>query len=189
MKAITPLLYQSGYLTIKDYDELADLYTLDLPNKEIKVGLFESLLPNYLEGIYAQNGDVTIAQMSVLIRQDDMNGALQLLQTFLGTVPYCNVTNYEGHYQQMLFIIFTLLTAYVVDVEVHTPNGRVDIVLLTTTRLYIIELKLNKNAHAAMQQINLKNYAQRFALSGKPITKVGINFDSTTGNITDWVME
>ena len=189
MKAITPLLYQSGYITIKDYDELADLYTLNLPNKEIKVGLFESLLPNYLEGIYAQNGDVTIAQMSVLIRQDDMNGALQLLQTFLGTVPYCNVTNYEGHYQQMLFIIFTLLTAYVVDVEVHTPNGRVDIVLLTTTRLYIIELKLNKNAHAAMQQINLKNYAQRFALSGKPITKVGINFDSTTGNITDWVME
>ncbi len=189
MKAITPLLYQSGYLTIKDYDELTDLYTLDLPNKEIKVGLFDSLLPNYLEGIYAQNGDVAIAQMSVFIRQDDMDGALQLLQTFLGTVPYCNVTNYEGHYQQMLFIIFTLLTEYVVDVEVHTPNGRVDIVLLTTTRLYLIELKLNKNAQAAIQQINLKNYAQRFALSGKPITKVGINFDSTKGNITDWVIE
>ena len=189
MKAITPLLYQSGYLTIKGYDELTDLYTLDLPNKEIKVGLFESLLPNYLEGIYAQNGDVAIAKMSVLIRQDDMDGALQLLQTFLGTVPYCNVTNYEGHYQQMLFIIFTLLTEYVVDVEVHTPNGRVDIVLLTTTQLYLIELKLNKNAQTAMQQINLKNYAQRFALSGKPITKVGINFDSTKGNIEDWVIE
>ena len=189
MKVITPLLYQSGYLTIKGYDELTDLYTLDLPNKEIKVGLFESLLPNYLEGMYAQNGDVAIAQMSVHIRQGDMDGALQLLQTFLGTVPYCNVTNYEDHYQQMLFIIFTLLTAYVVDVEVHTPNGRVDIVLLTTTQLYLIELKLNKNAQTAMQQINLKNYAQRFALSGKPITKVGINFDSTTGNITDWVIE
>ena len=89
----------------------------------------------------------------------------------------------------MLFIIFTLLTAYVVDVEVHTPNGRVDIVLLTTTQLYLIELKLNKNAQTAMQQINLKNYAQRFALSGKPITKVGINFDSTKGNIEDWVIE
>ncbi len=189
MTAITPLLYQSGYLTIKGYDKMSRLYTLDLPNKEIKVGLFESLLPNYLEGMFAQNGDVTIAQMSVLIRQDNMDGALQLLQTFLGTVPYCNVTNYEGHYQQMLFIIFTLLTAYVVDVEVHTPNGRVDIVLLTHTQLYIIELKLNKNAQAAMQQINLKNYARRFALSGKPITKVGINFDSTKGNIEDWVIE
>ena len=189
MTAITPLLYQSGYLTIKGYDKFSKLYTLDLPNKEIKVGLFESLLPNYLEGMFAQNGDVAIAQMSVLIRQDDMDGALQLLQTFLGTVPYCNVTNYEGHYQQMLFIIFSLLTGYVVDVEVHTPNGRVDIVMLTHTRLYIIELKLNKNAQTALQQINLKNYAQRFALCGKPITKVGINFDSTTGNIEDWVIE
>ena len=189
MTAITPLLYQSGYLTIKDYDKYSQLYTLDLPNKEIKVGLFECLLPNYLEGMLAQNGDVTIAQMSVLIRQDDMDGALQLLQTFLGTVPYCNVTNYEGHYQQMLFIIFSLLTSYVVDVEVHTPKGRVDIVMLTHTRLYIIELKLNKDAQTAMQQINLKNYAQCFALCGKPVTKVGINFDSTQGNITDWVVE
>ena len=189
MTAITPLLYQSGYLTIKEYDKFSKLYTLDLPNKEIKVGLFESLLPNYLEGMFAQNGDVAIAQMSVLIRQDDMDGALQLLQTFLGTVPYCNVTNYEGHYQQMLFIIFSLLTGYVVDVEVHTSNGRVDVVMLTHTRLYIIELKLNKNAQTALRQINLKNYAQRFALCGKPITKVGINFDSSTGNIEDWEIE
>ena len=189
MTAITPLLYQSGYLTIKGYDKFSKLYTLDLPNKEIKVGLFESLLPNYLEGMFAQNGDVAIAQMSVLIRQDNMDGALQLLQTFLGTVPYCNVTNYEGHYQQMLYIIFSLLTGYVVDVEVHTPKGRLDIVMLTHTRLYIIELKLNKNAQAALQQINLKNYAQRFALCGKPVSKVGINFDSTTGNIEDWVIE
>lgn len=189
MTAITPLLYQSGYLTIKGYDKFSKLYTLDLPNKEIKVGLFESLLPKYLEGMFAQNGDVAIAQMSVLIRQDNMDGALQLLQTFLGTVPYCNVTNYEGHYQQMLYIIFSLLTGYVVDVEVHTPKGRLDIVMLTHTRLYIIELKLNKNAQAALQQINLKNYAQRFALCGKPVSKVGINFDSTTGNIEDWVIE
>ena len=189
MTAITPLLYQSGYLTIKGYDKFSKLYTLDLPNKEIKVGLFESLLPNYLEGMFAQNGDVAIAQMSVLIRQDNMDGALQLLQTFLGTVPYCNVTNYEGHYQQMLYIIFSLLTGYVVDVEVHTPKGRLDIVMLTHTRLYIIELKLNKNAQAALQQINLKNYAQRFALCGKPVYKVGINFDSTSGNIEDWVIE
>ena len=189
MTAITPLLYQSGYLTIKGYDKFSKLYTLDLPNKEIKVGLFESLLPNYLEGMFAQNGDVAIAQMSVLIRQDNMDGALQLLQTFLGTVPYCNVTNYEGHYQQMLYIIFSLLTGYVVDVEVHTPKGRLDIVMLTHARLYIIELKLNKNAQAALQQINLKNYAQRFALCGKPVSKVGINFDSTTGNIEDWVIE
>ena len=90
MKTITPLLYQSGYITIKNYDKMSQLFTLDLPNKEIKVGLFENLLPNYLDGMYAEEGDVAIAQMSVLIRQGDMDGVLRLLQEFLGTVPYCN---------------------------------------------------------------------------------------------------
>ena len=189
MKTITPLLYQSGYVTIKDYDSDIELYTLDIPNKEIRVGLFENLLPNYVDGIYAERGGVAIARMSGLIRRKDMDGALHLLQDYLGTVPYCNVTNYEGHYQQMLYIIFTLLTAFVVDVEVHTPKGRVDMVLQTKTDLYLIELKLNKSAQAAMGQINLRNYHERFALSGLPITKVGINFDSTTGNIEDWVIE
>ena len=72
---------------------------------------------------------------------------------------------------------------------VHTPRGRVDVVLLTKTDLYVVELKLNKSAQAAMQQINLKNYRQRFALCGLPIIKVGINFDSTQGTIEDWVIE
>lgn len=189
LKTITPLLYQSGYITIKGYDKMSQLFTLDLPNKEIKVGLFESLLPYYLEGMYAEEGDVAIAQMSVLIRQGDMDGALRLLQEFLGTVPYCNNTNYEGHYQQVLFIIFTLLTHFVVDVEVHTPNGRVDVVMETEDTLYLIELKLNKSAQAAILQINLKQYDQRFARCGKPIVKVGVNFDAKKGNIEDWIIE
>lgn len=189
MKTITPLLYQSGYVTIKEYDPETRIYTLDIPNKEIKVGLFDNLLPNYVDGVSAERGNVAIAKMALLIGKRNMDGALHLLQDFLGTVPYCNVTNYEGHYQQMLFIIFTLLTNYLVDVEVHTPRGRVDIVLLTKTDLYVVELKQNKSAQAAMQQINLKNYRQRFALCGLPITKVGINFDSTQGTIEDWVIE
>ena len=189
MKTITPLLYQSGYVTIKDYDSDIEIYTLDIPNKEIRVGLFENLLPNYVDGIYAERGGVAIARMSGLIRRRDMDGALHLLQDYLGTVPYCNVTNYEGHYQQMLYIIFTLLTAFVVDVEVHTPKGRVDMVLQTKTDLYLVELKLNRSAQAAMGQINLKNYRRRFALCGLPVTKVGINFDSTTGNIDGWEIE
>ena len=189
MKTITPLLYQSGYVTIKKYDPETRIYTLDIPNKEIKVGLFDNLLPNYVDGVSAERGNVAIAKMALLIGKRNMDGALHLLQDFLGTVPYCNVTNYEGHYQQMLYIIFTLLTNYLVDVEVHTPRGGVDIVLLTKTDLYVVELKLNKSAQAAMQQINLKNYRQRFALCGLPITKVGINFDSTQGTIEDWVIE
>ncbi len=188
MTTIMPLLYQSGYITIKDYNRDYNYYTLDVPNKEVKVGLTRALIPSYVtQNTLATTN--TARRIAQALNKQDMDGALQLLQDFLGTVPYCNVTNYEGHYQQMLFIIFTLLTAYVVDVEIHTPNGRVDIVLLTNTDLYIIELKLNKSAQAAMQQINLKNYAQRFALAGKPITKVGINFDSTKGNIEDWVIE
>ncbi len=183
------MLYQSGYVTIKNYDEYIDLYTLDLPNKEIRVGLYGSLLPYYLDGIHAQRGGTTIAKMSGLIRKRDMDGALRLLQDFMGTVPYCHVRNYEGHYQQMLFIVFSLLTSQLVDVEVHTPKGRVDMVLLTRTDLYLIELKLDKDAQQAIRQIDLKNYRQRFALCGLPVTKVGINFDSTTGNLTDWAIE
>ena len=188
MTTIMPLLYQSGYITIKDYNRDYNYYTLDVPNKEVKVGLTKALIPSYVtpNTLATTNTARRIAQA---LDKQDMDGALHLLQDFLGTVPYCNVTNYEGHYQQMLFIIFSLLTDYLVDVEVHTPKGRVDIVLLTKTDLYIIELKLNKSAQTAMQQINLKNYRQRFALSGKPVTKVGINFDSTQGNIEDWVIE
>ena len=188
MTTIMPLLYQSGYITIKDYNSDYNYYTLDVPNKEVKVGLTKALIPSYVtpNTLATTNTARRIAQA---LDKQDMDGALHLLQDFLGTVPYCNVTNYEGHYQQMLFIIFSLLTDYLVDVEVHTPRGRVDIVLLTKTDLYIIELKLNKNAQTAMQQINLKNYRQRFALSGKPVTKVGINFDSAQGNIEDWAIE
>ena len=188
MESLTPLLYQSGYLTIKDYDRDFEVYTLDIPNREIRVGLFRSLLPKYVSGTKAQQGGVTIANMARFIRNDDMDGALRLLQDFLGTVPYCHIKNYEGHYQQMLFIIFTLLTRYMVDVEVHTSCGRVDIVMQTPTHLYIIELKLNQDAQTALRQINLKDYRSRFALCGLPVVKVGINFDSEKGNITDWLI-
>ena len=188
MQTIMPLLYQSGYITIKDYNEDYNYYTLDIPNKEVRVGLTKSLIPSYVtQNTLATTN--TARRIAQALDKQDLDGALQLLQTFLGTIPYCNVTNYEGHYQQMLFIIFSLLTDYLVDVEVHTPRGRVDIVLLTKTDLYLLELKLNKDAQTAMRQINLKDYRQRFALSGKPITKVGINFDGTTGNITDWMIE
>ncbi len=188
MSTIMPLLYQSGYITIKDYNRDYNYYTLDVPNKEVKVGLTKALIPSYV----TQNTlatTTTARRIAQALDKQDMDSALQLLQDFLGTVPYCNVTNYEGHYQQMLYVIFSLLTDYLVDVEVHTPKGRVDIVMLTKTDLYLFELKLNKSAQVAMQQINLKNYRQRFALSGKPVTKVGINFDSTQGNIEDWVIE
>lgn len=187
MSTLTPLLYQSGYITIKDYDKEFDFYTLDVPNKEVKVGLTRALIPHYVSQntLAATN---TVRRFAQCLAKQDMEGALQLLQTYLGTVPYCADTHYEGHYQQMLYVIFSLLTDYLVDVEVHTPHGRVDIVMLSRTTLYVIEVKMDKDAQAAMQQIDLKEYHKRFALSDKPVVKVGINFDSKKGNITDWII-
>lgn len=187
MATIMPLLYQSGYITIKDYNRAYNYYTLDVPNKEVKVGLTKALIPSYVtrNTLATTNTARRIAQA---LDKRDMDGALRLLQTFLGTIPYCENTNYEGHYQQLLFVVFSLLTDFLVDVEVHTPNGRVDIVLLTRTDLYLIELKLNKTAQEAMRQIDLKDFRQRFALCGKPVTKVGINFDAEKKTIGNWVI-
>ena len=187
MSTIVPLLYQSGYITIKDYNRDYDYYTLDVPNREVKVGLTKALIPRYVtQNTLATTN--TARRIAQALDRRDLDGALRLLHTFLGTVPYCDNTHYEGHYQQVLFIVFTLLTDYLVDVEVHTPNGRVDIVLLTHTDLYVIEVKLDKDAHTALQQIDMKDYRQRFALCGKPVTKVGINFDSEKGNIDEWTV-
>ena len=187
MTDIIPLLYQSGYITIKDYDESIDLYTLDIPNKEVRLGLMKSLLPNYVAS-KTRETTTMVAYLSRDIRNDDMDSALRRLQTFLSTIPYCDNTRYEGHYQQMFYIIFSLLGSFV-DVEVRTPRGRVDVVLRTKTTLYVMELKLDKTAGEAMEQINLKNYPERFALCGLPVVKVAINFDSERCTIGEWIIE
>ena len=187
MESITPLLYQSGYVTIKGYDEMFQIYTLDIPNVEVRIGLMRSLIPYYVTRD-TQSTNTTVVNLARALVRGDMDGMLYLLQTFLSTVPYCDRTDYEGHYQQMLYIIFSLLGAYV-DVEVRTPRGRVDMVMRTATTLYVVELKLNQSAEAAMQQIDLKNYPERFALCGLPVVKVGINFDMERHTLKDWMIE
>ena len=184
MRSITPLLYQSGYMTIKGYNRISQLYTLDIPNREIRVGLMENLLPYYVD-TSCEAGLTTVARMYNALYNEDLDGMLRLLQAYLLTVPYCDNANSEGHYQQMLYIIFSLLGRYV-DVEVHTPTGRVDMVMRTQKALYLFELKLNKNAQTAMNQIDLKDYASKFSLTGLPVVKVGINFDSERRTISDW---
>jgi len=184
---ITPLLYQSGYITIKDKDEETGLYILDIPNAEIRTGLMESLLPNYLAS-RTEQGMTLVAKMYRAILRNNIDNALTLMQQFLLTVPYCDNTDYEGHYQQLFYVIFTLFGMYV-DVEVRTPRGRVDIVMRAGGKLYVIEMKLNRSAADAISQIDLKDYPSRFALCGLPIAKVGINFDSGKRTITDWKIE
>lgn len=187
MAGYLPLFYQSGYLTIKDGDSELENYTLDIPNKEVRIGLMNSLMPEYVSTDTIGSERMLIG-MARALRKDDMPAALLAMQTFLKTVPYTDNANSEGHYQQMLYVIFSLLGVYA-DVEVRTPIGRVDMVLRTKTRLYVVELKLNKDAQTAMEQINLKDYPSRFALCGLPVVKVGINFDSKQRNISDWTIE
>lgn len=189
MESIVPLLYQSGYVTIKDYDEETNLYELGIPNKEIRIGLFKSLLPNYLTRS-SQRGKVAIAQMSVLIKNGDIDGALELFRTFLATVPYCENTKYEGHFQQLMYVVFALLTDYRILVEQRTSKGRTDITLETQDSIYIMELKFGNTADEALAQINANHYADAFAMSNKKTIKVGIGFDvKDERNITDWKVE
>ena len=185
MTTIMPLLYQSGYITIKDYDKQFGSYTLSIPNKEVRIGLTRALVPAYVNTSPLVAGN-TARNMARCLVKEDIDGMLKLLQTFLSTIPYCNDANSEGHYQQVLYIIFTLLSDYFTDVEVHTPRGRVDMVMRSSGTIYLFELKLNKDAATAMEQINLKDYASKFALCNLPIVKVGINFDSEQRTITDW---
>ena len=187
MTSVIPLLYQSGYITIKDYDESFEIYTLDIPNKEVRTGLMRSLIPEYITYDTLTTNTMVVNLARALMR-DDMNGALCLLQTFLSTVPYCDNARSEGHFQQVFYIIFSLLGMYV-DVEVHTPRGRVDLVIRTRTTLYVVELKLDQTADTAMQQIELKNYPERFALCGLPVVKVAVNFDTEKHTLEGWKIE
>ena len=186
LDSIIPLLYQSGYYTIKKGNPITESYTLGIPNQEVRIGLFRSLLPYYVttDTVSASSALISMAEC---LYDDDMDGILRALQTFLGTVPYTDNTDYEGHYQQMLYIIFSLL-GYYVDVEVRTPKGRVDMVLRTATTLYVVEVKLDKSAETAMQQIDLKQYPERFAICGLPVVKVAVNFDREAHNISDWII-
>lgn len=187
MTTIMPLLYQSGYITIKNYDPETELYTLALPNKEVRIGLYRSMLPYYLAAKSAMC-NTTVAKMSSLINKGNMDGALQLLKTFWETVPYCDNTDYEGHYQQTMYIIFALLTNFRILVEQHTFRGRTDITMETKDTIYVIELKFNKSAQEALDQINNKHYADAFALRGKTMEKIGMNFmiDEDKTIVLDW---
>ncbi len=188
MTSAIPLLYQSGYLTIKDYNREEDEYLLEIPNKEVRTGLMESLVPEYTS-VSRDDGLQTASSLRKAIRAGRIEDAILLLKDFLSRIPYTENTNNEGHYQSILYVIFNLIGFKNIDIEVRTPQGRVDMVLKLKDRIYIFELKFNRSAREAMEQIDIKNYPERFAQYNLPITKVALNFDSESRNISEWIVK
>jgi len=187
MKSITPLLYQSGYLTIKDYDPISELYTLGIPNREVRSGLMRNLVSYVADSRVSTPASLLVGKMQRAFYDDDIAKVMECIRTFFSSIPYAdNVKDSEGHYQQLLFVVFSMMCQYT-DVEVRTPQGRADLVMNARNKIYIIKVKIDKNADFALDQINLKDYGERFLMQGKPVVKVGVNFDSEkTHNITEW---
>ncbi|MBR1935511.1 MAG: AAA family ATPase, partial [Muribaculaceae bacterium] len=186
MHSATPILYQSGYLTIKSYDKLSETYNLDYPNKEVRVGFLKSLYPKYVLNTASPKGNTWRLVKPLLA--GDLDGALEFLRRFLKSIPYQEGTRRsEGHYTAMLYVIFALTADYVQS-QVRTADGRLDILLTLPERNYLMELKLDSTAAEALAQIDSKDYSMAVTNS-LPTTKVGINFSTETGTITDWLTD
>lgn len=182
-----PILYQSGYLTIKGYDKEFRAYYLGFPNKEVEEGFTRFLLPCYA---HLNTGNSSFEIMSFVkdIRKGDVNAFLQRLQSFFSDTPYELARDLELHYQNVLFIVFKLLGFYT-QAEYHTSNGRIDMVVKTDKYIYVMEFKLDGTAEEALQQIHDKQYPLPFASDSRKLYKIGVNFSEKTRGIEKWLIE
>ena len=182
-----PILYQSGYLTIKGYDREFQVYYLGFPNKEVEEGFTKFLLPRYA---HLETGNPSFEIMSFVkdVRQGDADAFLRRLQSFFADSPYELARDLELHYQNVLFIVFKLLGFYT-QAEYHTANGRIDMVVKTDKYIYVMEFKLDGTAEEALQQINDKQYALPFASDSRKLFKVGVNFSKEKRGIEGWIVE
>lgn len=189
MRSVLPLFYQSGYLTIKDYSRPGDVYTLDIPNHEVRMGLLHSLAPYYIcDDALSTNSAIIKATLAILT--GNLEGALQIYQTFLSTIPYAENASSEGHYQTLLYVLFSLLgEAPDLHTEVRTATGRIDMVLATKTDIYVLELKMDRPAQEALHQIDHKGYLIPFIADHRTLHKVGISFSTKTRTIDEWKIE
>ena len=181
-----PVIYQSGYLTIRDYDKEFGLYTLDFPNKEVEEGFMEYLLPWYtsLDGTESQ---AIIKKLVRDIRSGDVDAFMIRLQSFMADTPYELIRDRELHYQNVLFIVFKLLGFYV-RAEYHTSRGSIDTVLQTDRFVYVMEFKLEGSAEEALRQIEDRQYAAPFATDSRETILVGVNFSAQARNIDRWIV-
>ena len=182
-----PVIFQSGYLTIKGYDKRFGLYRLGFPNKEVEEGFINFLMPFYTR-FNKIEAPFEIQKFVHEIETGQLDAFFNRLKSFLADTPYELISEQERHYQNVLFIIFKLVGFYT-EVEYHTSEGRVDLVLKTNDYIYIMEFKLNGSAEEALQQIHDKHYAQPFQSDKRKIFKIGVNFSSKTRNIEKWIVE
>ena len=179
-----PLIFQSGYLTLKDYDERFGVYTLCFPNREVEEGFVKFLVP-YFTPRTLNKSSFSVLQFTRDVERGQAEQFVRRLQSMFADGDYQVVGNREVYFQNTLYVFFKLLGFYV-DVERHTTDGRMDILIQTPDYVYILELKVNRNASVALQQIEDKGYALPFQSDPRRLFKIGINFNSETRKIDDW---
>ena len=182
-----PVIYQSGYLTIKGYDERFGIYSLGFPNREVEEGFMKFLLPFYAH-VDKVESPFEIQKFVREVESGDYDSFFHRLQSFFADTTYELIRDQEVHYQNVIFILSKLMGFYV-KAEYNTSHGRIDMVLQTDKFIYIMEFKLEGTAEEALKQINEKQYALPFEADGRKIFKIGVNFSAKTRNIEKWIVE
>lgn len=184
-----PMIYQSGYLTIKDYDMDFNTFLLDFPNNEVKSGFLTMLASSYLQSSEDTGG--WVRDVVRTLRAGDVDRLGTLFTSFLSGIPYTmrrkdDEVERERYFQYTFYLILRLISVYTVYVEKVQSHGRVDCVLETPQYVYIFEFKLDGTADEALRQIEEKGYAREYALDARTLYKIGASFSSQTGTIEDW---
>ena len=190
-----PLLYQSGYLTIKEYDKRANSYILSIPNKEVRVGLVGGLMPAYT-GLERRAANGFALKFWRALDRNDLDAAMQEMKAFMAGIPYVegfqeklkDVKNYEGFYEYTFWLIFNMLNVYA-RTQVKCAGGRIDFVVQMPDTTYVFELKVNGSAQEALDQINSKGYFLPYQTEDRKVVKVGVQFDRDTMAVGEWKIE
>ena len=179
-----PLFFQTGYLTIKDYDKEFNLYTLGFPNDEVKNG-FLRFIYSYYVPVNPAEGNTTTAKLAKALRAGDPKQFMLILESLFANTTYQIQGDSEKNFQYAMYIIMELVGEYV-QAERSTSNGRIDLLLQTKDYIYIVELKIDNTAEAALQQIEEKGYAKPFSNDPRKLFKIGVSFSTETRRIEDW---
>ena len=187
MTSALPLLYQSGYLTIKQYKPFTKSYKLGYPNQEVKIGMLKSLAPNYLSPVSVDNNGL-VNEFVELVYDGDIEQAMVRLKAYLSSISNRLSNKNERDFQTVFYLIFNLMGA-LIKVEEDSAIGRADAVLHLPTAIYVFELKYDGSAEEALKQIDDKGYLIPYSADGKRLYKVGVNYDSTQRTISDWIIK